>query len=238
MCGIIAVLRRRNDRPPPAASDVLPLLESAPVALGRRVRRARPGSECSTRWPTSRASRPAPAWRRRDLQALLGRPLAGRRHRPPLCTEITVLDRHGRGRARPEWDRPRGGRLGGVQRRRSSGSRTPRGPSSVIGCRWSAAVDDLAGSDAGRAAIEGVHVDPGRAVGNRSPRGAWTRFGGTAPARPRSRSGSDGAGDREPARRSRRPAVRDRCGAGHPGGSPQLRVQGGGRDRRARRQHT
>ncbi len=80
----------------------------------------------------------------------------------------------------------------------------------------------------------GRHLDPAGAVRARPSRGARTGFGGAHRARPgprprsrRSRGGAPGRGAqrRPPVPLERRP---------HPGGPPQLRLQGGRGDRRAR----
>ena len=98
-------------------------------------------------------------------------------------------------------------------------------------------VAELAGPEPESGRHRRVHVDPGRAVRARPPRGARARLGRHPPAGPRPRPRPRVAGAGRAARRPlERPAVRVHVGPCR-GRVPQLRLQGGGRDRRAGRQH-
>ena len=113
----------------------------------------------------------------------------------------------------------------------------PRGRSVTTGCARLARSTTLAGRDSTAAALAGYLGGAAGAVGPRPARGARARLGrlhlfvwdhGRRSSRP-----GRAAGARRP---QQRPAVR----AGSvrvADGVPRLRLQGGGRDRRARRQH-
>ena len=103
--------------------------------------------------------------------------------------------------------------------------------------RTATAVADLAGRDAGPAALAGYLVDPAGAVGDRPHGGARPRLGRHPRLRLGPRPRRRRPGDRRRGRRARpRPAVPVRRRPPRRA-LPVGRVQGGGRDRRARRQH-
>ena len=185
MCGIIAVVRRRSDPGAPTRSELLRPLEPA------LPRSTRPRRRSPTRGARSALAQAADAGRatstgssagRRGCVALLG----DRRPCPTSSGRVHQAARLGR-RRRAEldhgdttWASPEVERVNAALVR---AARTRCGRSRATGCRTAAAVADLAGPDAGLAAIDGFHVG---AAGARRPstasRSAGRDSAGTAPA--------------------------------------------------------
>ena len=222
---------RRPDAPHPA--DVLDRLS----AVQRCARRAPDPVGAGARPP--RAARGA---RRAAPQATDGVALLVRDR------EVAARDRRGR-RGRRRLDRRDRGRASTPTAPRRAASLEDANaalapPEGRAAGRWCATgsppphgVRELVGRRPVVVGHRGRHVDPAGAVGPRPPRGARPRLGRPhrprARPRPRPRRSRRRPADR---RARRRPPLPLERGA-HARGPPQLRLQGGRRDRRARRQH-
>ena len=230
----------QRPRRPPSPAEVTDRLEAA----ARLLRRGLDADRCPPTSATCSTDAAAEV-------AAVDAPPAGRRRasRPCSPTRACAADR------RPTWPRARPPDRGASRRRLDAdaalaGAELERVNAALIALkdavwavqrdrlRTAAAVADLAGPDAGPAALEAVHLRPAGALRHRPPRGPRPRLGRAAPARARPRP--------RPRRRRRcapcsPPAPPTRCSArsarAHPRRPPQLRLQGGRRDRRARRQH-
>ena len=246
MCGIIAVVRRPGARLAPAADEVV-----GPLARrGRRARRATLplAAACSAAADGGRVDRRAAA-RRRGRVGARPRPAPARRARGAVHARW----RRGSRRSRPASTtaptatpaRPRPPRRRPARRRRPRGGQRRHGPAEGRGVgrprdrlRTARAVADLAGPEPGWAAIEAYTSIQQALSAHRPARGARPRLGrastcssattastSTAPAVAGLLAGRAG----DPLFRSGAVRTADGCLS--------LRLQGGGRDRRAGRQH-
>ena len=241
MCGIIAVIGRPADRTHP------PSRESRPSCVLRRAT-SPPCSTAASRHPSwSRRSprRPARRARRRRAPRDAGRadaPRPARRHRragrpawstsrAPCGALEAQLDDDGRGSPPAELEV-----LNAELVRREGRALGDRGATGCAPPRPSAT------SPARRRDRRGARRVPGRpggAVGDRPARGAGPRLR----RHPHPRRATTALDLADPDRRAgcsrsgptTRCSVRRRCAL--PDGDAELRLQGGGRDRRARRQH-
>ncbi len=230
---------RHHRRAPSSERPSRPGLRRDP-GPARRPRPALRDADGPTRWPRSSPRSPS-AWRRST------RCCAG----PPGSRPCSATAPCGRGRRPGRRARGRGGRTRGRARRRTrrpgrarDGQRR-RHPSEgrPLG---RAARSPAHGGRGGRPRRLRSHprrgrghgLGAGRAVRARPARGPRPGLGRAhlAGARPPARSGGSRGGRPAGPTQRRRPVHR-RCGAGDPRGPPQPRLQGGGRDRRAGRQH-
>ena len=226
MCGIVGIVSRPPTRPVPSPAEVLAGLDAALGRARRRRRRrgvpAARSTRCCTACPgvlalvdhhelvagDHRPPRPARRLRRRDR----------RRARPPATLDADALERRSaeldRAARRAVGDPPRPPAHGRAPSPTSPGA-TPARPRSPATSPIQQALS----------AIDRMEVRGRDSAGH--PR---LRLG----PRPRRRR----PGRRGRRRRARRrPAVPDRRRPAFAGALPVVRLQGGGRDRRARRQH-
>ena len=210
--------RRRGPAPRSTAADRDRRRRRRPPRCSRRSTRCcaapdgvallRPGPRrCAT-------ATAAVAARRRRLDRRASRPTLDADGAPTRPTA-----RGGQRRAPPAQGRAVGGRARPAAHRRARRASSP-------------------GAGAGVVRASSRHLDPAGAVGARPPRGARPRLGRPAPC---SSATTASTSPTPPSRRLVDARAGDplfRIGRGaHARGPPQLRLQGGGRDRRARRQH-
>ena len=239
MCGIVAVLdqagRRRSDARAAERDRSADARRPPSHALGWPTPARR--RSCSTRGRHAAEADAAAAGRPR--RAGPRRPAgAGRRHRGPARPARRVRGRRGGPASSRRRRRRRPPTSSGPTPRsiRAEGRRCGRCGRDRL--RTAAAVADLAGRDAGASRAGRLPVDPAGAVGHRPARGPRPRLGRPAPVRAGTTGSTSTTRSWPPAsaRRGDDPlfpsgAVRVADGA------PVVRLQGGGRDRRARRQH-